>query len=48
MHLVQGSGTRTAALKVKLYFEVWKVIRRIRFMARGILELLQGSIATTA
>lgn len=36
------------AVKVKLNFNVWKVIRQIRFMMQGLFELLAERIETVA
>ena len=35
--LLSSPGT-CLAVKVNLYFKIWRVVRRIRFMTRGILE----------
>lgn len=45
--LLSTPGT-CLAVKVKLNFNVWKVIRQIRFMMRGLFELLAERIETVA
>jgi len=45
--LLSTSGTRFA-VKVKLNFKVWKVIKRMLFIIQGIFELLADRIATFA